>query len=273
MPARRRMSSPVASRSLAHRDDRFLAVVPTYNEVDNLRRLLDRIDVVRRRTPFPGDVLIVDDNSPDGTGELAAALAEKRPWIHVLRRSGKLGLGSAYVEGFRWALAGRYTHILEMDADLSHPPEAILRLLRADADLAIGSRYTSGGTVLGWPLARRLISRAGSIYARTILRLGVQDTTSGFKCFRRRVLENLDLESIRGEGYVFQIELTHRTARMGGSIVEVPIAFTDREKGRSKMTLGIVCEAVWRVPWLRVHPPRDSDLPAAAPPDPRAIAA
>jgi len=273
MAAARRIRSTTAFRSHARRQDRFLVIVPTYNELENLLRLVDEVATVRRRTPFPGDVLIVDDNSPDGTGKLAAELADQTSWIHVLHRPGKLGLGTAYVDGFRWALSRGYTHIIEMDADLSHPPEAIPRFLAADADLVVGSRYVMGGAVLGWSFTRRAVSRAGSLYARSILRLGVHDTTSGFKCFRRRVLETIDLDSIRGEGYVFQIELTHRTARMGGSVVEVPIAFTDRTNGRSKMTLGIVLEAVWRVAWLRIRPPQDADLPPVAPFESQAIAA
>lgn len=239
---------------------RFLLVIPTYNELENLARLVSEIRVVRTQTPYPGDVLIVDDNSPDGTGELAARLAANVDWVHVIHRPEKLGLGKAYVDGFRWALARGYTHVIEMDADWSHPPAAITDLLEARVDLAIGSRYVDGGSVDGWPLTRRLISKLGSIYVRLILGLPVHDTTSGFKCFHRRALTNLDLDTVCGEGYVFQVELKHRIARMGGSITEVPIVFADRTNGRSKMTLGIVLEAVWRVPWLRVRAPRDPEL-------------
>ena len=185
-------------------------------------------------------MLIADDASPDGTGALADDLARRHEWVHVLHRPAKLGLGQAYVDGFRWALDRDYTHILEMDADLSHPPEALPRLLEAaaGADLVLGSRYVAGGGVAGWPAHRRLISRAGSLYARTLLGVGVRDLTGGFKCFHRRVLEAADLGSVHGQGYVFQIELTYRTLRMGGRVVEVPITFCDRTAGASKMTAG-----------------------------------
>jgi dolichol-phosphate mannosyltransferase len=235
--------------------DRFVIVLPTYNERENLGRLVDALAEVREQTPFPGDVLIVDDASPDGTGALAADLARRHEWVHVLHRPAKLGLGRAYLDGFRWALERDYTHILEMDADLSHPPEAVPRLLEAatDADLVLGSRYVPGGGVAGWPAHRRLISRAGSLYARTLLGVGIRDLTGGFKCFHRRVLEAADLDSVHGQGYVFQIELTYRTLRMGGRVVEVPITFCDRTAGSSKMTPAIVAEAVWKVPVLRLR--------------------
>jgi dolichol-phosphate mannosyltransferase len=235
--------------------DRFVIVLPTYNERENVERLVEALAQVRGEAPFPGDVLIVDDSSPDGTGELADALAGRFDWVHVLHRPAKRGLGQAYVEGFRWALERDYTHILEMDADLSHPPEAVPRLLAAaaDADLVLGSRYVAGGGVVGWPAHRRFISRGGSLYARTILGVGVRDLTGGFKCFRRRVLEGIDLSSVHGQGYVFQIELTYRTLRMGGRVAEVPITFEDRTAGSSKMTTAIVAEAVWKVPALRLR--------------------
>lgn len=232
-----------------------MIVLPTYNERDNLERVVEAIGAERARTPFPGDVLVVDDASPDGTGELAGELAARHDWVHVLHRPGKRGLGLAYVHGFRWALERDYTHIIEMDADLSHPPEAVPRLLdaAADADLVLGSRYVPGGGVVGWPAHRRLISRGGSLYARTLLGVSVRDLTGGFKCFHRRVLENTDLDSVHGQGYVFQVELTYRTLRMGGRVREVPITFCDRTAGTSKMTLGIVSEAVWKVPALRLR--------------------
>jgi dolichol-phosphate mannosyltransferase len=238
--------------------NRFVIVLPTYNECDNLQRVVEAIGAERARTPFPGDVLVVDDASPDGTGELADELAATHPWLHVLHRPDKRGLGRAYVDGFRWALERDYTHILEMDADLSHPPDAIPRLLKAaaDADLVLGSRYVAGGGVTGWPPHRRVISRGGSLYARTLLGVSVRDLTGGFKCFHRRVLENADLDSVHGQGYVFQIELTYRTLRMGGRVSEVPITFCDRTAGTSKMTLAIVAEAVWKVPALRLRGPR-----------------
>jgi len=245
--------------------NRFVIVLPTYNERDNLERVVEAIGAERARTPFPGDVLVVDDASPDGTGDVADELAARHDWVHVLHRPGKRGLGLAYVHGFRWALERDYTHILEMDADLSHPAEAIPRLLEAaaDADLVLGSRYVPGGGVIGWPAHRRLISRGGSLYARTLLGVSVRDLTGGFKCFHRRVLENADLDSVHGQGYVFQIELTYRTLRMGGRVREVPITFCDRTAGTSKMTLGIVSEAVWKVPALRLRgarAPHDREL-------------
>ncbi len=248
--------------------DRFVIVMPTYNERENLERVVEALAEVRERAPFPGDVLVVDDSSPDGTGEVADALAQRHDWVHVLHRPDKRGLGGAYVDGFRWALERDYTHVLEMDADLSHPPEAVPRLLAAsaDADLVLGSRYVPGGGVVGWPAHRRLISRGGSLYARTILGVGIRDLTGGFKCFRRRVLEAIDLTSVHGQGYVFQIELTYRTLRMGGRVVEVPITFEDRTAGASKMTTAIVAEAVWKVPALRLRSlraPLDDRLPSA----------
>jgi dolichol-phosphate mannosyltransferase len=245
--------------------NRFVIVLPTYNERDNLERVVEAIRAERARTPFPGDMLVVDDASPDGTGDLADELAARHDWVHVLHRPGKRGLGLAYVHGFRWALERDYTHILEMDADLSHPPDAIPRLLEAaaDADLVLGSRYVPGGGVEGWPLHRRLISRGGSLYARTLLGVSVRDLTGGFKCFHRRVLEYADLDSVHGLGYVFQFELTYRTLRMGGRVREVPITFCDRTAGTSKMTTAIVAEAVWKVPALRLrrsHAPNDREL-------------
>jgi dolichol-phosphate mannosyltransferase len=235
--------------------DRYVIVLPTYNERENLERVVSALADVRGRTPFPGDVLIVDDSSPDGTGELAGELARRHDWVRVLHRPVKRGLGQAYLDGFRWALEREYSHVLEMDADLSHPPEAVPRLLAAatDADLVLGSRYVLGGGVVGWPAHRRLISRGGSLYARTILGVGVRDLTGGYKCFHRRVLEAIDLTSVHGQGYVFQIELTYRTLRMGGRVVEVPITFCDRTAGASKMTTAIVAEAVWKVPALRLR--------------------
>jgi dolichol-phosphate mannosyltransferase len=235
--------------------DRFLIVLPTYNERENLPWVIDALAGQRELAPMPGDVLVVDDGSPDGTGGLADDLAAAHDWVHVLHRTSKQGLGRAYVAGFRWALERDYSHILEMDCDLSHPPEAVPRLLRATehADLVLGSRYVVGGGVQGWPLHRRVISRGGSLYARTWLGVKVSDLTGGYKCFRRWVLESLDLDGVHGAGYVFQIELTYRTLRMGGRVTEVPIIFTDRTLGESKMSTAIVLEAVWQVPVLRLR--------------------
>ena len=233
----------------------YVVILPTYNERDNLPAVVAAIEEVRKQTPAPGDVLVVDDNSPDGTGQVADELAVKHDWVHVLHRPGKQGLGQAYIAGFRWALDRDYSHILEMDCDLSHPPSAIPRLLAAAEvnDLVLGSRYVPGGGVVGWPPHRRVISQGGSLYARGWLGAGVHDLTGGFKCFRRWVLEALDLDCIHGQGYVFQIELTYRTLRMGGRVAEVPIVFEDRTIGQSKMSTAIVMEAVWKVPALRIR--------------------
>ena len=235
--------------------ERFLIVLPTYEERDNLPRVVEQIEAVLTELPFAGDVLVVDDSSPDGTGELADELAAGRPWMHVLHRPRKEGLGPAYVAGFGWALERDYSHILEMDCDLSHPPAALPAMLEASrhADLVLGSRYVAGGGVEGWPASRRVISRGGCLYARTVLGVGLHDLTGGFKCFRRWVLESLDLSDVHAGGYAFQIELTYRAMRIGARVVEVPIVFTDRSLGRSKMSRDIVVEAVWKVPWLRLR--------------------
>jgi dolichol-phosphate mannosyltransferase len=246
----------------------YVIILPTYNESENLPTVIAAIEQVRQETPTPGHVLVVDDNSPDGTGDVADELAAKHEWVHVLHRPGKQGLGQAYIAGFRWALARDYTHILEMDCDLSHPPAAIPRLLAAAEvnDLVLGSRYVPGGGVVGWPLHRRVISQGGSLYARGCLGVGIHDLTGGFKCFRRWVLEAIDLDGIHGQGYVFQIELTFRTLRLGGRVAEVPIVFEDRTVGESKMSTAIVMEAVWQVPALRMRAVRgrlDADSGAA----------
>jgi dolichol-phosphate mannosyltransferase len=243
------MSSPPPAR-------RFLLCLPTYNERENLPGMVRALEAVRELTPIPGDVLVVDDNSPDGTGAIADALAAERPWLHVLHRPGKQGLGRAYLAGFRWALPRGYSHVLEMDCDFSHDPERVPALLEAaldGADLALGSRYVRGGGVANWSVTRRVVSAAGCLYARVLLGLGVRDLTGGFKCFRREVLEAIDLGSVTAEGYAFQIEMTYRTCRLGFTVREVPIVFTDRVAGGSKMTRQIVAEAAWRVPQLRVR--------------------
>jgi dolichol-phosphate mannosyltransferase len=253
-------------------DDRFLIVLPTYNERENLPRVIEAIAAQLPGLPFPGDVLVVDDSSPDGTGEAADALAAEHDWLHVLHRPKKGGLGPAYLAGFDYALRHGYSHVLEMDCDLSHPPDALPRILEASAgaDLVLGSRYVPGGAVAGWPVSRRVISRSGCLYARTVLGVRINDLTGGFKCFRRWVLESLDLADVHAGGYAFQIELTYRTLRLGGRVVEVPITFTDRTAGRSKMSRAIVAEAVWKVPALRLrgmsgrldrHPRREQPEP------------
>ncbi|MBU0551387.1 polyprenol monophosphomannose synthase [Myxococcota bacterium] len=227
-----------------------LIVIPTYNERDNLLELLDRIHAALPEA----HVLIVDDASPDGTGELASARAEADARIHLLRRAGKLGLGTAYIAGFKWALARDYTHIFEMDADFSHDPATLPALLEAaeEADLVLGSRWVEGGGTVGWPLKRRLLSKGGSLYARTILGVPIRDLTGGFKCFRRAVLEAMDLDAIQTAGYGFQIELTWGAIQRGFRVKEVPIRFADRVAGQSKMSGSIFMEAVVLVWKLRL---------------------
>jgi dolichol-phosphate mannosyltransferase len=225
-------------------------VLPTYNEATSIERL---VAAARANLPAPAQILIVDDNSPDGTGEIAARLAEQDSSIHFLHRPVKEGLGPAYIAGFRQALAGGAGLIVEMDADFSHDPVYLSRLIEATerADLAIGSRYVSGGGVSDWGRARRAISRGGSAYARFVLGVDVHDLTGGFKCFRREVLEAIDLDAVRARGYAFQVEMTYRAIELGFDVVEVPIVFRDREAGTSKMSRSIVLEAIWRVPMLR----------------------
>ncbi|HET7485268.1 MAG TPA: polyprenol monophosphomannose synthase [Solirubrobacterales bacterium] len=225
-------------------------VLPTYNEATNIERL---VTAVRAKLPASAQVLIVDDDSPDGTGEIAARLGEEDKAIHCLHRPTKEGLGPAYIAGFREALGGGGGLIVEMDADFSHDPAYLPRLLVAaeGADLVIGSRYVPGGAVSDWGAVRRGVSRGGSAYARFVLGVGVRDLTGGFKCFRREVLEAIDLDSVRSLGYAFQVEMTYRTIELGFKVVEVPIVFRDRQAGASKMSRSIVAEAIWRVPMLR----------------------
>jgi dolichol-phosphate mannosyltransferase len=227
--------------------------LPTYNERANLEPMLLALrDVLR-----DGDrVLVIDDGSPDGTGELADRLAEELAFVDVLHRSRKEGLGPAYLAGFHQVLAGNAELVLEMDCDFSHDPADVQRLIAAveeGADLALGSRYVPGGGVRDWGIIRRFISRGASVYTGLFLRMGVSDPTGGFKCFRRRVLETIDLDAIDAKGYAFQIETTYRAKRAGFRVVEVPITFADREHGRSKLSRAIVLEAIWRVPLLRLR--------------------
>jgi len=225
-------------------------VLPTYNEAENLEAITERI----LAQIGPGDrILVVDDNSPDGTGKIADRLAAGEPRIEVLHRPGKGGLGPAYLAGFARALDGGAGLILEMDADFSHDPADLPRLIAATerADLAIGSRYVKGGGVEEWGPLRRVVSRMGSAYARLVLGVRVRDLTGGFKCFRREVLERLDLDRVHANGYAFQIELTYRTIQAGFSVEEVPIVFRNRRMGTSKMTPDIALEAAWKVPSLR----------------------
>ena len=226
-------------------------VIPTYNERENLPELVRRIEELGMGL----HVLVVDDNSPDGTGELADELAAARPWLQVTHRPAKRGLGTAYIEGFRRALGQDYEVIGEMDADLSHNPAHLPAMFQAleTADLVLGSRYVPGGGVRNWGLMRQLISRGGCLYARLLLGVHVRDLTSGFKLFRRRLLEKLDLDTVRSNGYAFQIELTYRAIRGGFQVVEVPIIFDDRRVGKSKLSRQVVLEAVLMVPRMRLR--------------------
>jgi dolichol-phosphate mannosyltransferase len=223
--------------------------LPTYNERENLPELLDALE------PHGVRVLVIDDNSPDGTGELADRLAAGQDWISVLHRQRKEGLGPAYLAGFREVLRGNAEYVLEMDADLSHDPAVVPRLIDAcssGADVSLGSRYVPDGGTANWSRGRRFVSAGGSLYARVLLGVPIRDLTGGFKCFRREVLERIDLDAVHSKGYAFQIEVTYRALRAGFHVVEVPIVFTDRAHGRSKMSRAIFLEAVARVPALRL---------------------
>ena len=225
--------------------DRACIVLPTYDEHDNLPRIVPRILAAAPEV----DVLVVDDSSPDGTGEIADEIARREVRVKVMHRPRKDGLGPAYLAGFARGLGEGYGRILQMDADGSHDPGALPSLLAAsrDADLVLGSRYVRGGGTVHWGLGRRLLSRGGSLYAGLILGLDVKDLTGGFKCFRREALEALDLGTVTSTGYAFQIELTYRAIRRGFRVVEVPITFVDRRVGKSKMSRAIVFEALWKV--------------------------
>jgi len=227
-------------------------VLPTYNEAANIEAF---VVAVRAVLPDSAHVLIVDDSSPDGTGEIADRLAAEQPRVGVLHRPRKEGLGPAYVAGFRRALAEGAALVVEMDADFSHDPAHLPALLAAsdEADLVIGSRYVAGGGVTDWGPVRRAISRGGSTYSRLVLGLDVHDLTAGFKCFRREVLEAIDLDSVESRGYAFQVEMTYRAIQQGFSVVEVPITFRDRRAGSSKIDRSIIAEAIWRVPRLRLR--------------------
>lgn len=230
---------------------RVVTIIPTYNEIESLPLTLGRL-----RAAVPSsDVLIVDDNSPDGTGELADRAAAADSQVHVLHRTGKEGLGAAYIAGFRWGMERGYDLLVEMDADGSHRPEQLQSLLDVvdEADLVIGSRWVRGGRVENWPLRRTLLSRAGSLYSRTMLGLPVRDITAGFRVFRRTTLEALDLSAVESVGYGFQVDMTFRVARLGLRIVEVPITFVERELGASKMSGNIVLEAIVNVTRWGLH--------------------
>jgi len=232
---------------------RAVLCLPTYNERENLeamvRALGEALDTARDR------VLVIDDGSPDGTGEIADRLADELDWVSVLHRAKKEGIGPAYIAGFRQALADGAELVLEMDCDFSHDPADVPRLIAAtdDADLALGSRYTPGGGTANWGLMRRFVSRGGCLYAQALLGMRVRDLTGGFKCFRRAALEAIDLAALSAHGYAFQIEATYRVKRAELRIVEVPITFVERRAGASKMTSSIVAEAMWKVPLLRLR--------------------
>jgi len=225
-----------------------LVIIPTYNEKENIEKIIRK--VFSLETLF--DILIIEDNSPDGTGEIVKRLQLEFPdQLHIYERAGKLGLGTAYIEGFKWALARPYQYIFEMDADFSHNPEDLINIrnacVKGGADMAIGSRYISGVNVVNWPMGRVLISYFASVYVRFISRMAVRDATAGFVCYSRKVLETINLDKIRFKGYAFQIEMKFTTWKYGFHIVEVPIIFTERKEGSSKMNGGIVSEAMWGV--------------------------
>ena len=258
-------------------------ILPTYNEAENLAAIVGAAGVALARAAAAGSeggafhVLIVDDNSPDGSGAIADRLSAELDWVDVLHRAGKGGLGPAYIAGFRFALDHGAGYVLEMDSDFSHDPADLERLLAAadpsapdgGADLVLGSRYVTGGGVADWSPLRRFVSVGGSTYARLVLSLDQRDLTGGFKCFRREVLEAIDFESVRSRGYAFQVELTYRAVRAGFRVVEVPIVFRDRERGQSKMSWRIAAEAFWLVPLLRASSHRTTLAADAAerPPD------
>jgi dolichol-phosphate mannosyltransferase len=232
---------------------RAVVCLPTYNERENLEAMVRALGEVLD-TSRDG-VLVIDDGSPDGTGEIADGLAERLPWVSVLHRERKEGIGPAYVAGFRRLLAGDTELLLEMDCDFSHDPADVSRLIdaAADADLVLGSRYVEGGGTENWGRVRRLVSRGGCLYAQVLLGVRVRDLTGGFKCFRRETLEAIDLDALSAHGYAFQIETTYRVLRAGLRVREIPIRFVERRAGASKMTGAIVVEAVWKVPLLRLR--------------------
>ncbi len=230
-------------------------ILPTYNEASNVEAILTAAGgVLSAAAPEGFRVLVVDDGSPDGTGALADAMAERHDWVEVLHRTEKGGIGPAYLAGFAHALEHGAGYVMEMDSDFSHDPADLARLLaaaRGEADLALGSRYVPGGEVKDWGLLRKIISEGGSTYARIVLGLKIRDLTGGFKCFRREVLEAIRFDEVRSRGYAFQVELTYRAVQAGFRVTEVPIVFRDREQGQSKMSWRIAAEAMWLVPLLR----------------------
>jgi dolichol-phosphate mannosyltransferase len=241
--------SPPSSDARTVAPARALVIVPTYNESENISRLIETVLAQDDRL----EILVVDDGSPDGTGEIVDRIITLNRRVHIHRRAKKLGLGTAYLAGFRWAIDRQYDLIMEMDADFSHDPAYLPQLIGAaeEFDLVIGSRYVPGGGVTDWGPLRRLISRGGSSYARIALGLPVKDLTGGFKCFRREVLEAINLDTIEARGYAFQVETTYRALKAGFRVLEMPIVFRDRTDGTSKMSRSIVAEAMWRVPAMR----------------------
>ena len=247
-------STPAPSPDNSDRENRALVIIPTYNEANNIREVLTLV----MEQPGTLHALIVDDGSPDGTADLVRSLQDAFPGrIHLIERSGKLGLGTAYLRGFRFALQRGYAFICEMDADLSHDPNdlpALIAPVRDDeADLAIGSRYIGGVRVMNWPLSRLILSYGAGVYTRAITRMPIYDVTAGFKCFHRRVLETIDLDRVNSNGYAFQVEMHYRTWQADFRIQEVPIVFTERTEGQSKMSKAIVREAAWKVWELRLR--------------------
>ena len=231
-----------------------LVIIPTYNEIENIDRLVRNVFALQR----PFHILVVDDNSPDGTAKAVGAIKEDFPdQLFLLSREGKQGLGTAYIDGFKWALNREYTFIFEMDADFSHNPNDLIRLYNAcaknDADLAIGSRYVTGVNVVNWPMGRVLLSWGASKYVRLITGMRIHDTTAGFVCYHREILQAIDIDSIQFVGYAFQIEMKYKAYRKGFNIVEVPVVFTDRTKGESKMSKGIISEAIFGIIKMRLQ--------------------
>ena len=231
--------------------NKTLVVVPTYNERENLPPLAQRL----RALPVPVDLLVVDDNSPDGTGQIADDLAKKQPWVHVIHRSEKNGLGRAYIAGFKWAMEEGYESVFELDGDFSHNPDDIPMFLEAakEADLVLGSRYLNGIRIINWPLSRLMLSKGAAKYVQIVTGMPFTDPTGGYKCFQRRALQAINLEAVHSNGYSFQIEMTHKLWRQGMKVVEVPIVFTERVQGHSKMSGHIISEAffmVWRL-WVQ----------------------
>ena len=231
--------------------NRTLVIVPTYNEKENVGTIIPAVLAQSSSV----EVLIVDDGSPDGTGQIVETMAKTEPRIHLMRRAGKMGLGTAYLAGFKWGLEHGFEYLMEMDADFSHDPKEIPFFLKAigDADLVLGSRYKDGVRVVNWPLKRLVLSKGASMYVRLITGLPVMDPTGGFKCFRRRVLESIELDKVRSNGYAFQVEMTYKAWMQGFRVEEIPITFTDRYAGTSKMSGTIVREALWMVWALASH--------------------